>query len=314
MARAPLASAAWPQLNFEAWKESGDTLHMWLQIVGKVRLVLSPPLNHSWHATFYVTPRGITTSPIPYGSRLFQVDLDFLDHRLALQTSDGRLGGFPLEAIPVAEFHERFFRALGELGITVKIDPRPNEVPDPIPFVEDHRERAYRQDEVQRFWQALTQSTRVFEVFRSRFIGKCSPVHLFWGALDLAVTRFSGRPAPPHPGGIPHLPDRVTREAYSHEVSSSGFWGGGGPVPHAAFYAYAYPAPEGYADAKLEPAAAYYNQDLKEFVLPYEAVRSAESPDETLLSFLQSSYEAAAGLARWDRQALEWTPPSRTGA
>jgi hypothetical protein len=296
---------AWPALPLQEWADSCATLHMWTQIVGKVRLRESPPINHGWHSTLYVTARGLTTSPIPHGTRTFEIDFDFIDHALTIQTSDGGTERIKLEPQTVAAFYRRLMDALGRLGINVHIHSKPNEVPDPIPFERDEVHRAYDADYVNRYWRALVQSDRVFKQFRSRFIGKCSLVHLFWGALDLAVTRFSGRPAPEHPGGIPNLPDRVTREAYSHEVSSCGFWAGSGPIQFPAYYAYAYPAPPGFNQARVRPDAAHYNNEMGEFILPYDAVREAADPDRTLLEFLQSTYEAAADLARWDRASLE---------
>lgn len=307
-------SETWPSLPLEAWKDTYTTLHLWTQIVGKVRLSQSPWVNHSWHVTLYVTARGLTTSPIPFGERTFQIDFDFIDHRLIVQSGEGRTSGFALEPQSVATFYRRLLEELRKLDIDVRIYPKPNEIADPIiPFEEDETHRAYDPEYANRFWRVLVEADRVFKVFRARFIGKCSPVHFFWGAPDLAVTRFSGRRAPEHPGGIPNLPDWVTREAYSHEVSSCGFWPGGGPIPDAAFYAYAYPEPAGFSDAPVKPAAAFYSQDMREFFLPYEAVRQSESPDDTLLDFLQTTYEAAANLAKWDRAALErgpeWKPP-----
>lgn len=301
-------ASTWPELPYAAWADTCTTLHLWMQIVGKVRLAKSPWVNHSWHATLYVTCRGLTTSPIPDGRRQFQIDFDFVDHRLLVTTSDGDARSLALAPMTVADFHERFLALLAELGIPVRIHGAPNEVPDPIPFSRDRTHAAYDAAYVHRFWQVLVQADRVFREFRARFTGKCSPVHLFWGSNDLAVTRFSGRPAPRHPGGIPHLPDAVTREAYSQEVSSAGFWPGGGPVDHAAFYAYAYPVPSGFGEHPVAPAAAYYDGTLGEFLLPYDAVRTAPDPDATLLDFLQSTYEAAATLARWDRTRLEREP------
>jgi hypothetical protein len=295
----------WPSLPLEAWSDTCATLHLWMQIVGKVRLTQSPWVNHSWHVTLYVTPRGLTTSPIPHGARTFQIDFDFVDHRLVVEASDRVPACFPLEPQPVSAFYRRLMDLLARLDLRVKIDKRPNEVAEPIPFDLDDVHEAYDPEYAHRFWQVLTQADRVFKVFRARFIGKCSPVHLFWGAPDLAVTRFSGRTAPEHPGGIPHLPDRVTREAYSHEVSSCGFWPGGGPVPHAAFYSYAYPEPAGFQAAPVRPPAAFYSAELREFLLPYDAVRESERPDDVLLDFLQTTYEAAATLGRWDRDSLE---------
>jgi hypothetical protein len=297
--------AQWPTLDYEGWKDTCTTLHLWTQIVGKIRLTLTPWLNHSWHVTLYVTARGLTTSPIPYGSLAFDIDFDFLNHVLVIATSEGARTRLPLRPMSVAEFHERLFAALAELGIAVSIHGRPNEVVDSIPFTEDRSHASYGADDVQRFWRALLQVDRVFKLFRTRFLGKCSPVHFFWGSFDLAVTRFSGRPAPPHPGGVPHLPDFVVREAYSHEVSSAGFWPGGGGIDYPAFYSYAYPAPEGFGSAPVQPADAFFHEELLEFVLPYDAVRRAEDPDAMLISFLQSTYEAAAAGGRWNRNALE---------
>ena len=295
----------WPALELNEWAATRDTLHMWLQIIGKVRLVQTPPINHSWHTTLYVTSRGLTTSVIPHGEREFEIQLDLIDHRLAITSSDGGVGGFPMAAQTVAAFYHRLMDELKKLGLPVRIAVRPNEVPDPIPFPRDEIHKDYDADAVNRFWRMLVQAERVMTQFRSRFIGKCSPVHLFWGAMDLAVTRFSGRPAPPHPGGIPNLPDGITREAYSHEVSSCGFWPGTPPIDYPAFYAYAYPEPSGFADAPLRPDGAFYSSDFREFILPYDRVRESATPDQTLLQFLQSTYEAAANLGKWDRAALE---------
>jgi hypothetical protein len=295
----------WPALPFEAWKDSAATLHMWTQIVGKIRLAQTPWVNHSWHVTLYVTPRGLTTSPIPHGERTFQIDFDFLKHELLITTCDDESRVIRLAPQTTADFHAAVMSALGELGLPVKIHGRPNEVEDPIPFAEDATHASYDARAVERFWRVLVQADRIFREFRARFIGKASPVHFFWGSFDLAVTRFSGRPAPPHPGGFPHLPDRVTREAYSHEVSSAGFWPGSAAMPEPIFFSYAYPTPEGLAQAAVRPAAAGWNEGLGEFVLRYEDVRTAASPEATLLEFLQSTYEAAARLAGWDRAALE---------
>lgn len=297
--------AVWPNLPFEAWSDTGATLHLWLQIVGKLRLVQTPWVNHSWHVTLYLTSRGLTTSPIPYQTRTFEIDFDFVSHELWLKSSDGRGARLPLAAQSVAAFYRRLMTELERLDVHVDIHKTPNEVLDPLPLDQDEVHATYDRDYANRFWRILVQADRVFKLFRARFIGKCSPVHLFWGAPDLAVTRFSGRPAPEHRGGIPNLPDAVAREAYSHEVSSCGFWSGGGPIPYAAFYSYAYPEPPGFAEARIEPAGAFYSKDLGEFVLPYDVVRQAAAPDDTLLSFLQSTYEAAANLASWDRKALE---------
>ncbi len=296
---------AWPSIPFANWRESAATLHLWLQIAGKVRLALTPWVNHGWHATFYITQRGLTSSPIPYGKRSFQIDFDFIQHHVRLTTSDDAQHELPLKPQSVADFYTAFMSALDELGLQVKINTKPNEVPDPIPFYQDAAPREYDAEAVHRFWLALVQIDRVFKHFRTGFLGKVSPVHLFWGVMDLAVTRFSGRRAPLHPGGFPGLPDAITREAYSHEVSSAGFWPGGGGIDEAAFYSYAYPAPEGYSDATVQPAAAYYDETLGEFLLPYDAVRAADDPDATLLAFLQSTYAAAADLGRWNRKELE---------
>jgi hypothetical protein len=305
MADARLSNEAWPELPLAAWAETCATLHMWTQIVGKIRLTKSAPINHGWHSTFYVTSRGLTTSPIPHGPRTFQIDFDFIDHALVIQVSDGRTGRVTLEPQTVAAFYRRVIEALGAVNIDAQIYAKPNEVTDPIPFDRDEVHRSYDREYVNRFWRALVQSDRVFKRFRSSFVGKCSPVHLFWGALDLAVTRFSGRRAPEHPGGVPNLPDRVTREAYSHEVSSCGFWAGSGTLAYPAYYAYAYPEPPGFASAKVGPGAAFYSADFREFILPYDTVRTSSDPDATLLEFLQTTYVAAADLGGWDRAALE---------
>jgi hypothetical protein len=299
------APERWPELPLAAWADTYATLHLWLQIVGKVRLALSPWTNHSWHVTLYVSPTGLTTSGIACGAGSFEIDFDFIAHRLRVRASDGRTAGFALVPQTVAQFYAALMRELDDIGVHVRIYGKPNEIPDPIPFADDEVHRSYDPEYAHRFWRILVEADRVFKRFRARFLGKCSPVHLFWGAPDLAVTRFSGRRAPPHPGGVPNLPDRVTREAYSHEVSSAGFWPGGGAFPHPAFYAYAYPEPPGYAAAAVEPVAAAYNTDLREFILPYDAVREAADPDAALLAFLQSTYVAAADRAGWDRAALE---------
>jgi hypothetical protein len=297
--------ADWPELPLAGWIDTRDTLHRWLQIVGKIRLRLTPPINHSWHTTLYLTARGLTTSPIPHGTRSFHIDLDFVAHRLHIAAIDGASGGFALEPQSVAMFYTRLMDELARMGLPVSIFTRPNELPDATPFPDDEQHRSYDSDAAHRFWRALSQADRVLKTFRTGFVGKCSPVHLFWGAMDLAVTRVSGRTAPAHPGGIPNLPDRVTREAYSHEVSSCGFWSGTSPVDFPAFYAYAYPQPEGFATADVLPDGAFYSKDFGEFILPYEAVRTSADPDRALLAFLQSTYAAAADLAKWDRAALE---------
>ena len=299
--------ARWPSLPFVEWKDTAATLHMWTQIVGKIRMVQTPWVNHSWHVTLYVSPRGLTTSSIPHGNRTFTIEFDFIDHRLLVETCDGDRREVALEPRTTADFYAAVMATLQELELPVKINPRPNEVDPAIPFAEDRKHASYDRDACLRFWKALVQVDRLFGEFRARFTGKASPSHFFWGSFDLAVTRFSGRTAPPHPGGFPNMPDAVTREAYSHEVSSVGFWPGGETMPEAIFYSYAYPTPDGFADATVLPAAASWNADLGEFVLPYEAVRTAEDPDATLLAFMQSTYEAAARAGKWDRASLERT-------
>jgi Family of unknown function (DUF5996) len=301
----------WPSLPLEAWTDTYASVHMWTQIVGKIRLAQTPWLNHSWHVTLYVTTRGLSTSPIPHGARTFQIDLDFVDHQLTIQSSDGRRAALQLQPQSVATFYARLMEELGKLDLRVRISKRPNEVADPIPFDRDEIPRGYDPEYANRFWRVLVQADRVLKQFRARFTGKCSPVHFFWGAPDLAVTRFSGRRAPEHPGGIPNLPDWVTREAYSHEVSSCGFWPGGGTTPYPAFYAYAYPEPAEFPGVPVKPHGAFYSHELREFLLPYDRVRESDSPDETLLEFLQTTYEAAATLGRWDRSALEGSHDSK---
>jgi len=291
----------WPPIPFSEWKTTAAALHLYLQIVGKYRLARSPWVNHSWHATFYTTPRGLTTSIIPDGDGGIEVQLDFIDHMVHGQCGSGTVSGFPLEPMSVADFHNQFIGMITDLGGNPVFHGRPNEVPDPMPFDEDTASRPYDADGVARFHRALVTVSHIFQEFRSGYRGKVSPVHLFWGSFDLAVTRFSGRRAPLHPGGIPNLPDDVTQEAYSHEVSSAGFWAGGGPADDAAFYSYAYPAPQGFSDAPVSPKAAYFAKDFGEFVLPYEVVRLSADPESTLMAFLESTYEAAASLGDWDR-------------
>jgi uncharacterized protein DUF5996 len=303
------ASNQWPPLPFAEWKDTAITLHMWTQIVGKIRLVLSPWTNHSWHVTLYVTSRGLTTSPIPYGSYTFEILFDFIDHQLLIDKSDGARRTISLKPQSVAEFYRTVTKTLSDLELPVTINTMPNEIENPIPFDQDEEHRSYDREYANRFWRVLVQSDRVFKEFRSRFCGKCSPVHFFWGSFDLAVTRFSGRPAPPHPGGVPHLPDEITREAYSQEVSSLGFWPGNAAAPTPLFYSYAYPEPPGFAQAKIRPDAASYQAKLREFILPYDAVRTAEKPDEVLLEFAQSAYDAASKLGKWDVDALEEKKP-----
>lgn len=298
----------WPALPLAAWRDTYETLHMWTQIVGKTRLALAPMENHWWQCTLYVAERGLTTGPMPSGTRVVTVEFDFVDHLLLLRTDAGTSRRLPLAPQTVARFYAQYLRALRELGVEPRIFARPVEVQKAIPFAEDEEHRSYDRDAAHRWWRAMLQSDRVFKRFRGAFEGKQSPVHFFWGSFDLAVTRFSGRPAPRHPGGAPNCPDYVMVEAYSRECSSAGFWPGGGPVEEAAFYAYAYPEPEGYAASPVEPAAARYHAQAREFILPYEAVRSASDPDGTLLQFLQSTYEAAATAGHWDRSALERHP------
>jgi hypothetical protein len=298
--------AAWPALRVEDWTDTRETLHMWLQIVGKVRLVKSPMLNHWWQATTYVTPRGLTTGSIPDGARTFSIDLDLHDHELRVDTDAGARAVVRLEPKSVATFYRELMGALDGLGIEVTINATPNEVDPAIPFAEDERHASYDAEAVHLFWRQLVQADRVLRAFRARYTGKVSPVHLFWGAMDLACTRFSGATAPRHPGGAPNCGDWVMVEGYSHELSSCGFWAGGGE--EGAFYAYAYPEPDGFAEHPVTPSQAGYNADFEQFLLPYEAVRTAADPDATLLGFLQSTYEAAAIHAGWDRAALEYVP------
>lgn len=298
----------WPALPLAAWRDTYATLHMWTQIVGKIRLKLSPPANHWWQVTLYVTARGLTTSTIPYGARTFQIDFDFIDHVLVVRTGEGETRTLPLIPQSVATFYRALMAALAGLGIDVRIWPMPREVPDPIRFDEDEVHASYDAGYAQRFWRILVQTDRVLKEFSCRFVGKCSPVHFFWGSFDLAVTRFSGRRAPVHPGGSPWVGDFVMREAYSHEVISVGFWPGSGAVQEPAFYAYAYPEPVGFKEAQVEPAQAFYHTGFGEFILRYDDMRAAPKPEEALLVFAESTYAAAAELAGWPRADLERTP------
>lgn len=300
-----LSASTWPALPLAPWRDACTTLHMWLQIVGKTRLALAPMENHWWQVVLYVTERGLTSSPMPWGDGSIVVELDFVVHALSVRDSHGASRTLPLVPQSVAQFHARYMDALRSLGVTPKIMPRPVEIETAIPFADDHEHHAYDADAVHRWWLALAQADRVFKRFRGRFVGKHSPSHFWWGSFDLAQTRFSGRTAPRHPGGAPNCPDYVMHEAYSHECSSAGFWPGGGAFDDAAFYAYAYPEPPGYAQRQARPAAARYHPQAREFILPYEAVRTAADPEATLLEFLQSTYEAAAETGRWDRAALE---------
>ena len=296
----------WPELPYAAWADTAATLQLWTQIVGKIRLARTPWLNHSWHVALYVTARGLTTGPIPDDVRMFQIDFDFVDHVLWVRTSDGHARLLALKPMAVAEFYAELMTALEELGLGVAIRTMPCEIPNAIPFEQDTVHAAYDAGSVNRLLRVLLAAYEVLTHFRTGFLGKVSPVHFFWGSFDLAVTRFSGRRAPNHPGGVPHLPNAVASEAYSHEVSSAGFWpGSAGPVEYPAFYSYAYPAPEGFAAASIKPGAAFFSKELGEFILPYDAVRKARDPDATLMEFLQSTYAAAADLAKWDRAVLE---------
>jgi Family of unknown function (DUF5996) len=300
-----MTQAAWPELPYAAWKDTYATLHLWTQIVGKIRLAQTPWLNHSWHVVLYVSARGLTTSPIPLGDRSFQLDFDFLDHVLRASTSDGGQKEIGLLPRSVADFYAEIMRVLAELGIDVRINELPNEIPDAIRFSEDHVHTSYDRDYAERHWRVLLHVNRVLHEFRTSFIGKCSPVHFFWGSFDLAVTRFSGRRVPLHPGGVPNLPDAVAQEAYSHEVSSAGFWPGSAGVEYPAFYSYAYPEPPGFWSAPICPKEAFYSEGLREYILPYDAVRTAGDPERALMDFLTSTYEAAANTGNWDRVALE---------
>ena len=302
------ARAPWPELPTAAWRETCETLHLWTQIIGKIRLTRAPWLNHSWHVALYVTARGLTTSAIPDGTRTFQIDFDFIDHTLRISTSGGAQRQLALAGQSVASFYAAVMADLADLGIHIAIDEMPNELPEPIRFSQDRKHASYDPTAVRHFLQILVNADRVFKQFRTGFLGKASPVHFFWGSFDLAVTRFSGRRAPRHPGGVPNLPDSVATEAYSHEVSSAGFWPGSGTVDYPAFYSYAYPEPAGFRTTKVKPDAAFFGEALGEFILPYDAVRTAANPDQALLDFLQSTYAAAAIAAEWDRDALECAP------
>ncbi len=295
----------WPALPYREWRETCEALHLWAQIVGKYRLAQTPWLNHSWHATLYVNSCGFTTSLVPDANGAVEIAFDLVDHVLRGTNVAGASARFALEPMSVAEIHTRFVRMLTELGASSPFSGVPNEIPDSVPFAHDRAARPYDAHAVTRFFRACASVKRVFSRFRTAYLGKASPVHLFWGSFDLAVTRFSGRRAPLHPGGVPGLPDEVTREAYSHEVSSAGFWPGGGGVEFPAFYSYAYPSPPGFAEARVEPAGTSFNHKLGEFILPYDAVRSSADPEATLMAFLESTYLAAAELGQWDRRALE---------
>jgi hypothetical protein len=298
-------NSQWPDLPLAAWGDTCDTLHLWTQIAGKIRLALTPLINHWWNVTFRVTARGLVASASPYQGRTFDIIFDFIEHRLIVETSDGRDESFALEPMPIADFYAEFMQRLRRLGIDVHIWTMPSEIENAVPFDRDRTHTQYDPIYAQRFWQALVQANRVMIEFRARFIGKVSPVHFFWGSFDLAVTRFSGRTAPPPKGVTPNVASWVMAEAYSHEVSSCGFWPGNGGYGRAAFYVYAYPEPAGYGDAHLRTAEGFYDKNVGQFILPYDAVRQARDPDALLLGFLQETYEAAADLAKWDRKALE---------
>jgi hypothetical protein len=297
--------SVWPELPYAAWRETCSTLHLWTQIVGKIRLARTPWLNHGWHVTLYVTSRGLATSPIPHGAQSFDIEFDFVDHALQVRVSDGAVKRIPLQPRTVADFYGTVMETLEELHVPVRIDERPCEIQDAIPFTGDRTHKSYDAQYARRFWRVLAQVDRVMKHFRTGFVGKCSPVHFFWGSCDLAVTRFSGRRAPLFTGKAPGIAPEVMQEAYSHEVSSAGFWPGGGGTDHAAFYAYAYPAPKDFATRAVQPSGAVYSEELGEFLLPYDAVRTSPDPDAALMAFLQTTYEAAAETAQWDRAALE---------
>ena len=289
-----------PALPYDSWKDTLATLHMWAQIVGKVRLKLCPVVNHWWNVPFYITARGMTTSPMPYEQRDIEVQFDLIDHKIFIETSDGRAVAMAMEPQSVADFYKKFMAALGELGVNVRIWTTPCEIPNPTPFEKDYVHAAYDPEAAHKFWRILLWVDQVFKEFRAGFVGKASPVHFFWGSFDLAVTRFSGRVAPERPGA-----DSITREAYSHEVSSAGFWPGGGDIKGPAFYSYAAPEPPGFAEQRVGPQAAFYHPQMKEFLLMYDDVRTAASPKDAMMDFLQSTYNAAADLGKWDRKSLE---------
>jgi hypothetical protein len=295
----------WPVLDYTAWKDTLATVHRWTQIVGKIRLRKMPWLNHSWHVTLYVSPNGLSTGSMPYQDGIFQIDFDFVQHRLVIATSEGRQEMLELRPRSVADFHRELFEKIALLNIDVSIYGVPSELENAIPFAEDEQHKSYDPAQMEAFWRALVKVHNVLTRFRTRFTGKCSPVHFFWGAFDLAVTRFSGRDAPPHQGSAPNMPAKVMQEAYSKEVSSCGFWPGSDQYPHAAFYAYSYPAAPAFATQPVQPEGAFYSNEMGEFLLPYDVVQQSADPEETLLAFLQSTYEAAANTNHWDRRALE---------
>lgn len=295
----------WPIISYEKGKDTYATVHMWTQIVGKIKLVVMPWINHSWHITLHVTPKGLSTLEMPYKNQNFQIDFDFINHKLKIITSEGKLREFDLQGNSVADFYNKIFAELSDLKIDLSINSTPVEMEDPIPFETDTINATYDKTVAIALHQALLKMQNVLTHMRCDFTGKCSPVHFFWGSFDLAVSRFSGRTAPKHPGGVPHLPDWVAEEAYSHEVASFGFWPGSEALPEAAFYAYLYPEPDGYKDAKIKPEGAYYHKNLGEFILPYKIVQESDNPEEQLMQFLNSTYLAGAKLANWDRKSLE---------
>ncbi|WP_018614565.1 DUF5996 family protein [Segetibacter koreensis] len=296
----------WPEIPFNDWKDTFYTVQLWLQIVGKIRLRKMPWTNHSWHVTFYVSPVGLTTGSIPYENGVFQIDFDFQHHQVLITSSEGRIEKMDLYPRTVASFYKELFDKLENMGIRAVIYAVPNEIEPAIPFKEDETHKSYDKEKMNLYWKALISAHNVFTRFRARFIGKCSPVHVFWGAFDLAVTKFSGRKAPKHPGGMPNIPLKVMQESYSHEVSSCGFWPGSEQFPMPAFYAYCYPTPAAFGEQEVRPKEAFYSKEMGEFFLPYDVVRQAENPEETLLQFLQSTYEAAAKTGNWDREKLEF--------
>ena len=298
-------SNGWPDLSRLDLRPTTEALHLWSQVVGKVRLSLTPWINHSWHVALYVSARGLTTGLIPIGLRAFEIEFDLIGDTLTIRDTNGQERRVALVPQSVATFYASTVQALNDLGIDVRLDPMPCELPEAVPFHSDIVVRQYDSETARSYWHALVQTHRVFQIFRTRFVGKCSPIHIFWGSFDLAVTRFSGRNAPPHPGGAPHMPDAVMRDAYNQEVSSVGFWPGSGIVEAPSYYSYAYPVPKGFAEGRVQPDAAGFSTEMGEFLMPYEAVRASTDPDATLLAFLQSTYEAAANLADWDRQFLE---------
>ena len=309
LSEADAAREAWPPLPLDEWRETYATLHLMTQVVGKIRLERAPMINHWWQVTLHVSARGLSAPVMPHDQRSFQIDFDLVDHLLRIRTSDGREKTTPLRSRPIAEFYGDVMNGLRELDVPVEIWPQPVEIEDPIPFDEDVRHTTYVPEHANRFWRVLRQADRLLREFRSGFVGKCSPVHFFWGSFDLAVTRFSGRRAPVHPGGVPNLADRVTREAYSRECSSCGFWPGSGAVQEPAFYAYTYPEPAGYGEYPIDPPEAYYSEEMREHILPYEAVRRARDPDRMVLDFCRSTYEAGAELGGWNRAELEQDYP-----